>query len=292
MMRLPPLPALRAFEAAARHGSFTLAAQELCVTTGAVSRQVRLLERHLEMPLFARHHRKVVLTAAGQRYRQTVSTMFAELIEAGAALARDAQQTTIRIDCVPTLAMYWLTPRLADYHGAHPGIRIDTTTGLGPLDPAAPFDLAIRRDPRHFAGLHATPFMQEHCAPLCSAGFAARHDLSSPENMLRAPTVGIRAREDLWQTWSKRHGLRAPPPARQLTLDHTFAALQAAEDGLGVVMAPTLFAQRQLAAGRLLAPFPGMAVESGRYYLLTRTVDAYAGLRAWLLRQGADQNLM
>lgn len=288
-MRLPPLTALRAFEAAARSASFTLAAQELCVTTGAISRQVKLLEAHLGVQLFTRHHRKVVLTAAGQRYVAVVSRIFSELSEAEEALGREAQHVSARLDCVPTLSMYWLTPRLAEYHEQRPDIRIESTTSVGPVDVAAPFDLAIRRDTRHFAGLAATAFMTEWSIPLCSPEFASKHGLTTPETMLSGPTIHIRAREDLWPTWTQHFGLAATAPSKRMTLDHTFAALQAAEDGIGAVVMPLLFARKQLSSGRLFAPFPQMLCESGKYYVLTRTGAETAGvgaLKAWLIEQG------
>lgn len=289
-MRLLPLTALRAFEAAARHESFTLAAQELYVTTGAVSRQVRLLESHFGLPLFARVHRKVTLTPAGRRYLDAVRNAFAALADAGAALEREARHVHLVIDCIPTLAMYWLTPRLARYRGEHPDISIDITTGLGPVDLAAPVDLAIRRDPGHFSGMAGVPFMIEWSTPVCSRDFADRHDLSTVDAMLRAPAIGIRAREDLWPTWAGQYACSAPAPAGRFTLDHTFAALQAAEDGLGVVVVPVIFASKLLASGRLVLPFPEMLAESGSYYVLTRPAhasDAVADLKAWLLEQGA-----
>jgi LysR family transcriptional regulator, glycine cleavage system transcriptional activator len=289
-MRLPPLTALRAFDAAARFSSFTLAAEELCVTTGAVSRQIRLLESHLGMALFTRHHRRVILTLAGERYAAAVARIFAELAEAGDALGRDTQEALVRIDCVPTLSMYWLTPRLARYRTKHPDTRIDIATSIGPVDPAGSFDLAIRRDTRHFSGLSSEPFMTEWCVPLCSHPFADEHDLTSPKKLLRAPTLHIRAREDLWPTWTKRYGLPASAPPKRTTLDHTFAALQAAEDGLGSVVMPLLFARKQLESGNLFAPFPEMLAESGRYYVLTRQgarEQAMLAVKAWLLDEGS-----
>ncbi|WP_186148806.1 LysR substrate-binding domain-containing protein [Burkholderia gladioli] len=288
-MRLPPLAALRAFEAAARSSSFTLAAQELCVTVGAISRQVKLLEAHLGLPLFTRHHRKLVLTIAGQRYAANISRIFAELGAAGDELQGEMRQALVRLDCVPTLSMYWLTPRLAEYREQQPDIRIESTTSLGSVDIAAAFDLAIRRDPRHFAGLLATAFMTEWSTPLCSREFARKHGLATPARMLDAPTIHIRAREDLWPTWARDFGLCATAPSKRVSLDHTFAALQAAEDGIGAVVIPLLFARKQLSSGRLFAPFPTMLSESGTYYVLSRSsreTSSVAALKAWLLEQG------
>lgn len=288
-MRLPPLTALRAFEAAARHESFTLAARDLCVTTGAVSRQVRLLESHLGVQLFTRHHRKVLLTLAGRRYLDVVGRVFAELADAGEALAHDAQGALVRIDCVPTLAMHWLTPRLAAFHEASPDIRVDVTTATGPIDVPGPFDLAIRRDPRHFSGLSAVPFMTEFCTPVCSPVFAHRQDLSDVDNMLGGPTIRIRAREDLWPTWTRAFRLKAPSASKRLVVDHTFAALQAAEDGLGAAVVPLLLARRHLESGRLIMPFAALLAASGNYSLLSRPAcdeEAVGHVRTWLLEQG------
>jgi LysR family transcriptional regulator, glycine cleavage system transcriptional activator len=291
MTRLPPLTALRAFEAAARTGSFTVAAQELFVTTGAVSRQVKLLEAHLGVALFARHHRKVVLTAAGNRYAQVVAGVFADLTRAGDALKDGGRNGRVRIDCVPTLSMYWLTPRLPEFHAQHPDTRIEIETSLGPVDVNGPFDLAIRRDTRHFSGLTPDAFMTEWCVPLCSETFAREHDLRTPDAMLTCPTIHIRAREDLWPTWTRRFGLPATLPARRLELDHTFAAMQAAEDGLGIVVIPLMFVRKLVSAGRLFAPFPEMLAESGKYYVLNR--DGARGehigqAREWLLSLGKE----
>jgi LysR family glycine cleavage system transcriptional activator len=280
---------LRAFEAAARHESFTLAAQALCVTTGAVSRQVRLLESHLGVDLFIRQHRKVRLTPAGRRYLDVVARMFAELAEAGETLAHDVQGALVRIDCVPTLAMHWLMPCLAAFNEAHPHIRVDVTTATGPLDVSAPFDLAIRRDPRHFSGLSGVQFMTEFCTPVCSPAFARRQDMSNVEDMLGAPTIRIRARDDLWPTWTRAFGLKAPSAARRLVVDHTFAALQAAEDGLGTTVVPLLLARKHLDSGRLIVPFTALLAESGNYAVLPHpacTSEAARQVQAWLIEQG------
>ena len=290
-MRLPPLAALRPFEAAARHESFTLAARELCVTTGAISRQVRLLESHLGVELFTRYHRKVLLTLAGRRYLEVVGRVFAELVDAGETLAHDAQRALVRIDCVPTLAMHWLTPRLAAFHEAHPDICVDVTTATGPIDMPAPFDLAIRRDPRHFSGLSSVPFMTEFCTPVCSPVFAQRQGLANVDDMLGGPTIRIRAREDLWPTWTRAFRLKAPSASKQLVVDHTFAALQAAEDGLGTAVVPLLLARKHLDAGRLIMPFAALLAASGHYALLSRPtsdLEAVQHVRTWLIEQGRD----
>lgn len=293
MDRLPPLYALRSFEAAARTGSFTLAADELCVTTGAVSRQVKQLEEHLGVALFARHHRKVVLTDGGRRYQQTVASVFDALRATEDELRRSERRELVLLDCVPTLSMYWLMPKLAQYRERHPEVQVEVTTNLGRVRDGAAFDLAIRRDPAHFAGMAGTSIMREWSVLVCSPQFAAENALTKPEKLSRHPLIQIRAREDLWSTWSERFATAMSGNAKHLTVDHTFAAIQAAEDGMGVAVIPLLFVQKHLASGRLITPFPDMAVDSGKYYVLSREAvlsPAAMRLRNWLIRAGKRES--
>lgn len=262
------------------------------MTTGAVSRQVRLLESHLGVALFTRHHKKVLLTPAGARYSETVRHVFNELLSIGAGLARMEFNLEIEVDCLPTLSMYWLTPRVSQFLEGHPGIHVNLSTSVGPIAAHGRPGLSIRRDSRHFSGLRATPFMVEWSVALCSPEFAKKHRLNTPDRLLDAPTIYVRAREDLWPTWTRQHRLATPAAANRLTLDHTFAALQAAEDGLGSVVVPLLFARKHLATGRLLMPFPEMRAKTGQYYVLVAAEGApseVAAFRDWLVAQGRQE---
>lgn len=288
MPSLPPLNALRAFEVAARLGSFTRAAEELCVTPGAVSRQIRTLEQHLGMALFTRRHRLVTLTQAGALYAALIAGPFAELARAGEVLRRETQHAEIRLDCIPTLAMHWLLPRLERFRRQFPGLEVDLQTSLGPVNLAADFHLAIRRDPAHFSGLRGTPLMTERCLPVCSPRYAQDHHLDNPGALSGATILQIRAREDLWPSWCGAHGVAAASLGPRLTVDHTFVAMQAAEDGLGVAVLPLLFVTRQLDAGRLVAPFPASQAVSGTYFLLQRQGRASREVetfRQWLVEE-------
>jgi len=264
MHRLPPLNALRTFEAAARHGSFTLAAEELCVTPGAVSRQIRALEEHFGQPLFHRANRAVTLTDAGQRYFAAITNPLAQLARAGAMLG----ERRVVVDCVPTLAMHWLLQRLPHFRAAHPGIEVDLRTATGPVDTRQPFNLAIRRDPAHFAGLAADVLMTEISLPVCSAEFARRHAVALPDDLRRVPVLHIRARADLWPSWCRAKGLDLTVLGPRQEVDHTFVAMQAAEDGLGIAVVPLIFARRLLEAGRLTCPLADAEVVTGSYSLL------------------------
>ncbi|WP_431855223.1 LysR substrate-binding domain-containing protein [Azospirillum sp.] len=288
--RLPPLNALRAFEAAARHGSFAAAANELCVTPGAVSRQIQTLERALRVPLFTRGHRQVSLTDVGARYFTRITGLFAELGRATEALQAESGRALIRVDCLPTLAMHWLLPRLGSFRRDHPEYEISLRTGLGPVDLSQDFDLAIRRNPAHFAGLAATPLTTERCLPVCSPAFARQNPIADVPDIARVTTIQIRAREDLWPAWCRAHGLPPTVLTDPLVVDQTFFAIQAAEDGLGLAVVPALLVERQLATNRLVTPLGGRAAVSGTYSLLEHARKPRPGataLRQWLIGEFA-----
>lgn len=288
--RLPPLNALRAFEAAARHGSFAAAANELCVTPGAVSRQIQTLEQALRVALFTRGHRRVTLTEAGACYFTRISGLFTELGRATEALQAESGRTLLRVDCLPTLAMHWLLPRLGSFRHDRPDCEVSLRTGLGPVDLSQDVDLAIRRDPAHFAGLAATPLVVERCLPVCSPAFAGQHPIKEVSDIARVTTIRIRAREDLWPSWCRAHALPPVALTDPLVVDQTFFAIQAAEDGLGLAVAPLLLVERQLATGRLVAPLGDRVAVSGTYFLLEHTRKPRPGtaaLREWLIGEFA-----
>ncbi|GAA4248994.1 LysR family transcriptional regulator [Azospirillum formosense] len=266
--RFPPLNALRAFVAAARHSSFRLAAEELNVTPGAVSRQIRSLELFLGIPLFDRSQRQVRLTEAGARYFTRIADLFTEIQQATDTLLDGDGRRTLRVDCIPTFAMHWLLPRLPLFQQRFPELAVSLSTAPGPIDTGRPFDYAIRRDPAHFAGLKPLPLMREHCVPVCSPSLPGLETLRSPADLTRRTVVTIRARADLLPAWSTAHGLELDAFRNRMEVDHTYFAIQAAEDGLGVAIVPRLFVERPLETGRLTAPLGAEGVVSGHYYLL------------------------
>lgn len=284
--RLPPLNALRAFVAAARHVSFRLAADELCVTPGAVSRQIRALETHLGVALFDRSRRQVQLTPAGARYFTRMAALFAQMEEATEDARGQEPPDGVRLDVIPTFAMHWLLPRLPDFRRRHPGMEVVLTTATGPVDRNARFDYAVRRDVAHFAGLAPVPLMEEVSTPIGRPGVETP---PAAADLARHTIITIRARPDLWPAWCAAQGLEPTAFPHRLEVDHTFFAIQAAEDGVGVAVVPRLFVDRPLAAGRLAEPLgPAGRVRTGQYFLLegpgTRTAPALA-FRAWLVEQ-------
>jgi LysR family glycine cleavage system transcriptional activator len=271
MSRLPPLNAVRAFVAAANLKSFKDAADELSVTPGAISRQIQTLEKFFGIALFERGYRAVKLTPAGERYFTRVAVLFAQLRDAGNELIATGRQPLVRIDCTPTFAMHWLLPRLPLFQAAHPEIEVALTTSLGPVDRHSDFDFSIRRDPAHFSSLHATRLVHEYSAPVCGPAFKGLSRLRQPPDLARFKVIYIRVREDLWPTWTRAVGLDEQKLRNRLTLDQTFFAIQAAEEGLGVAVVPLLFVQKQIKSGRLVTPLRSRPVISGTYHLLART---------------------
>lgn len=160
MKKIHSLPHLSAFEAAARLGSFSAAADELFLTTGAVSRHIRSLEEQLGITLFYRGHKSVRLTQAGENFSRTASRVISELYAAESALKASAGRQRLVVHSLPTFTMHWLMPKLAAFNEIHPEVAIDITTSTGAVDRNTPFDLAIRRDP-HFSGLKAILFCRK-----------------------------------------------------------------------------------------------------------------------------------
>lgn len=291
--RLPPLNALRAFVAAARHVSFRLAAEELCVTPGAVSRQIRTLETHLGVALFDRSRRQVQLTPAGARYFTRMAALFAQMEEATEDARGQEPPDGVRLDVIPTFAMHWLLPRLPDFRRRRPGAEVSLTTATGPVDRNARFDYAIRRDVAHFAGLPPVPLMEEISAPIgCPGGRPGPEMPRGATDLAHHTIITIRARPDLWPAWCAAQGLELAAFPHRLEVDHTFFAIQAAEDGVGVAVVPLLFVDRPLSAGRLAEPLgPAGRVRTGQYFLLEgpgpRPAEAL-GFRDWLVEQAGD----
>jgi LysR family glycine cleavage system transcriptional activator len=264
--RLPPLNALRAFEAAARHGSFTKAADELHVTHGAISRQVQTLEAWLDQLLFERHNRRVVLTEAGAAY----------LAEVGAALDRIALATTrqiarkerrpLRVNALATFTMRWLIPRLSAFQLAHPATEVRLTTSNVPvLGIAEPFDVAIRGGPEQAPGHVARPFLTEARLPVCSPALLARRPLRRPEDLRLHTLLHAATLPEVWPQWLLAAGVPDLQPQSSVTLEHFYLTLQAALDGVGVAIGPERLVADDIAEGRLTAPFAGPSLPARTY---------------------------
>ncbi|MGD9883013.1 MAG: transcriptional regulator GcvA [Reyranella sp.] len=267
--RLPPLKALPAFEAAARYLSFSAAAQELHLTHGAISRQMKSLEAHLGVQLFRRSTRRLELTEAGSALLPAVRTAL-DIVESSAARLTGANQRgPLVVACLPTFMMRWLIPRLYDFNARHPAIDVRLSASSGPVDfGREEIDVAIRiGNPPWPAGIEARPFMDEDIGPVCSPDFAARHPLRRPADLRRLPLLHTETRIDAWTDWLKHRRVTGIEAGRGRRFEHFFFLLAAAVGGLGVAMAPRPLVEEDLRLGRLVAPL-GFA-PSGRRYCLT-----------------------
>jgi len=267
---LPPLTALRSFEAAARHGSFSRAADELHVTHGAVSRQVKVLEEWAGTALFDRHGKRVTLTRAGQIFADKVGMAFEDIVAAASALRADqGAARVLTLNVLPTFAMRWLLPRLAKFQFAHPQIELRLITSDQPLDRMAPgqFDIAVRRDGSlDMEGLASGVIFTEQELPVCSPVFAATHPVEKPADLKHLPLLIADTRSGSWDRWFAAAGESAVGEEVALRqFDHFYLALQAAVDGLGFALGPLPLIKEDLAEGRLVLPLEGPLLSSAPY---------------------------
>lgn len=266
-----PLNALRVFVCVARRGSIQLAAVELCVTPGAVSRQIKALEDYLGGALFERRHRAIVPTTEALALLERLGPALDEIGEAVARVrsARRRPPVGLTIDATPTFAMYWLIPRLASFRSAFPEVSLRLLTSQGPVLPRADVDLHVRRDPVHFAGLEAEECLSEYALPVALPSVGKDWTAGS------IPLIRMRSRPDLWPLWLKRFPVQGTPT--YLDFDNTILAIQAACQGLGVALVPTLFLTDLLRDG-VLEPTPGaQPLHSGSYHLLSGLGRSPAG---------------
>jgi LysR family glycine cleavage system transcriptional activator len=292
----PPLNAVRAFEAAARLGSFKEAAIELGVTHGAVSQQVRLLEDRLGPPaLFWRSTRRVTLTPAG-------TALLEEIGPALAAIASAAQRhrgrrgavpaAVLRVNALATFSMRWLLPRLSRFRDERPDIEVRLTTSNVPLDALADtFDVVIRGGPDSFEGFTSRLLLSERRLPVCSPALADRLPLQTIADLAHHTLLNVTSMPRLWQDWLKHAGEPRLSPAATLTFDHFFLTIQAAIDGLGVAMGPTALIGDDVAGGRLVTPFPDLSL-SARSYFAYLPAGSTSGSQTvfcdWLEREGTE----
>ena len=288
--RLPPLNAVRAFVAAARHQSFTRAAIELHVTHSAVSRQVKSLETHLGLPLFERRIRQVLLTPAGQAFFTEAANALAQIASAAAALRQTTAPRAVRINVRPSFAVRWLIPRLPDFVAQHPGIepRVETSTAQ-PANAIDSFDIAIRRGLQGWPpSIQVQGFLPDEALLVGAPALLAEHPVTTARALTAHVLMSARTRNADGDDWQRKAGVARLKPAGRLMFDHLHLVLQAAVDGLGLVVAPVSLVRHDLASGRLVAVLPDVRVPlEGNYYGLAPGAGAEALVFVeWLVRQG------
>lgn len=286
---LPSLNALRAFVAAGRHLSFTRAADELHVTQGAVSRLVKQLEADLGVSLFSRGPRGLELTEAGAAYLPPLTEAFERMLAATKLIARGARPANrLAITMLPTFAMRWFMPRLADFHQLNPEIAVDVTSADRPVDFASePVDVGIQYGSGHWPDeLHAEFLFAETVALVASPALLKSKPLLKPEDVKRHMLLTHSTRPDAWGDWFASAGLKGSA-SRGPAFEHFFMSIEAAVNGLGLALVPEFFVVQELRDGRLVEPLPKFRLQRpGGYYLLClkgRERDpAIRAFRNWL----------
>lgn len=292
--RLPSLNGLRAFEAAARHLSFTLAASELNVTQTAISHQIRRLEEELGIQLFIRQNRALALTPEARDYLPGVRAAFNDLRLATDRLLRKDDDKVLTVSTIASLAAKWLLPRLTDFQESHPGIDVRITTSTSLVDfQRDNVDVAIRYGRGQWPGLRADWLMADELFPVCSPSLL-RGDkpLRRPEDLKDHVLLHTNVSDD-WRVWLTAAGLSAGISRQPgITFDMTLMTVQAAIDGMGVAMGRTSYVQDDIAKGRLVVPFKIALPADAGFYLVSpdsrREAPKLAAFRQWIL--AATQN--
>ncbi|MBR0902203.1 transcriptional regulator GcvA [Bradyrhizobium liaoningense] len=294
--RLPSLNGLRAFEAAARHLSFTLAASELNVTQTAISHQIRRLEEELGIRLFVRQNRALALTPQARDYLPGVRAAFNDLRLATDRLLRKDDDRVLTVSTLASLAAKWLLPRLTDFQEQHPGIDVRITTSTSLVDfQRDDVDAAIRYGRGQWPGLRADWLMADELFPVCSPLLlGGDKPLRRPEDLRNHPLLHTsNANSDDWRLWLTAAGLPSDI-ARQpgITFDMIFMTIQAAIDGIGVAMGRTSYVQDDISKGRLVVPFKIALPADAGFYLVSpegrRESPKLVAFRDWML--AATQN--
>ncbi len=289
MRRLPPLAAVRVFEAAARHENFTAAANELGMTQAAVSYQVKLLEERLGAPLFRREKRRVVLTDAGRKAAPQITGAF-DAIDAAFGAIRADDEAVLTVSTSNTFANTWLAWRLGSFQMNHPemAVRLLTSDALADFV-SDDVDVAIRAGLGGWEELHEELLVRIDFTPMCSPGFLRRHGPFTPEDMLRVPQIS--PHDPWWPFWLREAGVEVPdgPPRVGVRLDSQAHEGHAAMAGQGMAMLTPFFWRNDLADGRLVRPFDQVSTRGYAYWLCypeaRRGVAKIRRFREWLLAE-------
>lgn len=299
MRRLPNLNALRAFEAAARHLSFTKAAEELSVTQGAVSHQVAVLEAQLGLQLFERENRRLRLTEAGRQYLPNLTEAFDRIALATQELKSEESEGQLRVTVMPSFAQMWLIPRLRRFRQRAPEIDVMVLASETLVDfSREPMDLAIRFGLGRYPGLRSERLMDDAMLPVCAPSLVERPPgLKRPEDLAHYALLHDDAGEDNhlldWAYWLKAAGVSGVDPRRGPQFNTSSFVLMSAIAGEGVALGRLRLCQDELVAGRLVQPFGPVLTLERSYWLVTTREKArwpkVESFMAWLREEAAQQ---
>ena len=295
--RLPPLNALRAFEAAARHLNFSRAADELAVTPGAVSQQIQNLEDYVGVALFKRTPKGLLLTDAAQTALPALREAFDRLAEAAAMMTAAVDGRRLTVSVAPSFAAKWLMPRLGTFETAHPQVDVWLSAGMELVDFAAgEIDVAVRYGTGRYPGLEVQRLMSETVIPVASPDLLAEHPLDHAEDLADhillhdgSPDADPSCPD--WPMWLAARGIKGVDGARGSRFNQSSLVIEAAVAGRGVALAKRALAQADLDAGRLVAPLQIATVVDFAYYAVHPKVKGrlpqVKAFVAWLVEEAA-----
>jgi LysR family glycine cleavage system transcriptional activator len=294
--RLPPLNALKAFEAAARHESFTRAAEELCVTQGAVSHQVKALETELGVKLFNRERQRLIITEAGRAYLIVVRDAFDRIASGTERLLQRQSGGALTVTTSPNFAAKWLVHRMGRFGEAHPEIDLRVSASAQHIDfTREDIDLAIRHGDGTAPGLHVTRLCAETLFPVCSPKLlTGRNALRTLDDLRRFPLLHVDDRQgrNQWSQWLDFAGVRDVDLARGPVMNQASMAIDAAVDGQGVALARTALVAWDLIGGRLVRPFDLEMPVPFAYWIVCPKPSAklakIVAFSEWLIAEAAE----
>jgi LysR family glycine cleavage system transcriptional activator len=286
--RLPPLNALKAFEASARQLSFTRAAEELFVTQAAISHQIKSLEEFLGIKLFMRKNRALLLTEEGQSYYLDIKDIFTSINDATERLLARGAKGAITVSLQPSFAIQWLVPRLNAFNLLHPDIDVRIKAVDQPESSLTEdVDVAIYYGRGHWADIHAEKLQKEYLVPVCSPLLLqGKKPLENINDLLNHTLLHDTSRRD-WKRWFKQVGVKATNVNHGPIFSHSAMVVQAAVHGQGVALAHSFLAKPDIDSGRLVRLFDEVLVSKSAYYIVCRErqvdLGKIAAFREWVL---------
>ena len=295
MERLPPLSAIRAFEAAGRHENFSRAAEELGLTQAAVSYQIKQLEDRVGRPLFVREKGRVRLSDTGRRLLPAITGGFAGIAEAFAAL-HEEDEDVLDVNTAVSFGGTWLSARIGRFQVRYPdlAVRISLANELIEFGRGG-IDAVIRMGRGQWEGLRSDFLFRQHFAPICAPSFLGANDIREPADLLRVERLA--PNDSMWAAWFAQVGIGTPPPRQGVVLDSQLQESAAMQSGFGIAMMSPLYWTADLASGRLVQPFDTLYLPGTAQWLVhpagrvgVRKIERF---REWLHEElAADRALV
>ena len=293
---LPPMAALNSFVAAARHGSFSRAGEQVGLTQSAISRQVALLEEWLQTELFDRRGRRVVLNAAGVTYAEQVRSALDKIRTATEQIVKRQDGSELNIATLPSFGMRWLAPRLPDLSARHPDLTVNFASRSFPFDLREEgFDAAIHFGKPDWPDASSMFLFREEAVVAVSPKWLSENSITKPSDLIGKPLLFQTSRANAWNRWFALCGISDHPPLFGPSFEQFLMLAQAAAAGAGAALIPRFLIDPELRSGALVLPFTQSLATEDAYYLVRRlgweNHPALAVFGTWLLAQANDPHV-